>query len=83
MYPLLSSFCLFQLYGRLDPLVREKLMPGIWEVVAVGSLDRESLDAMFEGLGTSEQDVWRGVWKDWETRNGRRDGRVGREVAAA
>ncbi|KAF2646531.1 hypothetical protein P280DRAFT_544877 [Massarina eburnea CBS 473.64] len=73
MYALLSSFCLYQLYGRLEPQVREKLMPGIWEVVEVGSLDRQSLDAMFEGLGKSEQDIWRGIWRDWEREHGRKD----------
>ncbi|KAF1948363.1 hypothetical protein CC80DRAFT_317551 [Byssothecium circinans] len=71
MYPLLSSFCRYQLYGRLDPQVREKLMPGIWEVVRVGSLDRQSLDTMFEGLGKSERDVWRGLWRDWMAQHGR------------
>ncbi|PVH97884.1 hypothetical protein DM02DRAFT_616188 [Periconia macrospinosa] len=70
-YPLLSSFCRFQLYGRLDAAVRAELMPGIWEVISVASLERDALDAMFAGLGRSERDVWRGVWKDWEMGTGR------------
>ena len=72
LYPLLASFCRFQLNGRLDPSVREKLMPGIWEVVGTASLHRESLDAMFAGLGRSERDVWKGLWEDWEGVHGRR-----------
>ncbi|USP81975.1 hypothetical protein yc1106_09249 [Curvularia clavata] len=72
LYPLLASFCRFQLNGRLDQEVREKLMPGIWEVVGTASLRRESLDAMFAGLGRSERDVWKGLWEDWEGVHGRR-----------
>ncbi|EUC49970.1 hypothetical protein COCMIDRAFT_1375 [Bipolaris oryzae ATCC 44560] len=72
LYPLLASFCRFQLNGRLDQSVREKLMPGIWEVVGTASLHRETLDAMFAGLGRSERDVWKGLWEDWEGVHGRR-----------
>lgn len=72
LYPLLASFCRFQLNGRLDQNVREKLMPGIWEVVGTASLHRETLDAMFAGLGRSERDVWKGLWEDWEGVHGRR-----------
>lgn len=73
LYPLLASYCRFQLAGRLDPGVREKLIPGIWEVVGTASLGRDALDAMFAGLGRSERDVWRGVWGEWESVHGRRD----------
>ena len=62
---LLSSFCRFTLNGRLDAEVREKLMPGMWEVISVAQLNKDSIDAMFSGLGKSEQDVWRGVWGEW------------------
>lgn len=72
LYPFLASFCRFQLNGRLDPSVREKLMPGIWEVVGTASLRKDSLDAMFAGLGRSERDVWKGLWEDWEGVHGRR-----------
>ncbi|KAJ5020399.1 Urb2/Npa2 family-domain-containing protein [Bipolaris maydis] len=72
LYPLLASFCRFQLNGRLDHNMREKLMPGIWEVVGTASLHRETLDAMFAGLGRSERDVWKGLWEDWEGVYGRR-----------
>ncbi|KAF2111504.1 Urb2/Npa2 family-domain-containing protein [Lophiotrema nucula] len=65
IYPLLSSFSRFQLNGRLDPQVRDKLMPGIWEVVGIASLNREGLDAMFAGMDKSSQGVWRGVWEEW------------------
>lgn len=71
LYPLLASYCRFQLSGRLDPGVREKLAPGIVEVVGTASLSREGLDAMFAGLGRSERDVWRGVWGEWEAVGGR------------
>lgn len=73
LYPLLASFSRFQLSGRLEPGVREKLMPGVWEVVGAASLSRDALDAMFAGLGRSERDVWRGVWGEWEGVYGRRD----------
>lgn len=66
LYPFLASFCRFQLSGRLDAGVREKLMPGIWEVVGTAGLHKEALDAMFAGLGRSERDVWRNVWGGWE-----------------
>ncbi|KAF1832652.1 hypothetical protein BDW02DRAFT_554378 [Decorospora gaudefroyi] len=72
LYPFLASFCRYQLNGRLDVRVREKLMPGIWEVVGTASLHREGLDAMFCGLGRSERDVWRGLWEEWEGVYGRR-----------
>ncbi|KAF9700766.1 hypothetical protein EKO04_001966 [Ascochyta lentis] len=73
LYPLLASYCRFQLSGRLDPGLREKLMPGIWEVVGTASLSRDGLDAMFAGLGRSERDVWRSVWGEWESVHGRKD----------
>lgn len=79
LYPLLSSFCRFQLAGRLDPAVRVKLMPGIWEVVSTASLHKSSVDAMFAGIGRAEKDVWRGVWSEWESVNGRRERYVGGE----
>jgi nucleolar pre-ribosomal-associated protein 2 len=75
IYPLLGSFCRFQLGGRLEPEVRLKLMPGLWEVVTVASMDRSALDAMFAGLDKSTRDVWRGVWGEWV----RVHGNVGRE----
>jgi nucleolar pre-ribosomal-associated protein 2 len=73
LYPLLASFARFQLGGRLAAAVREKLIPGIWEVVGTASLSRDGLDAMFAGLGRSERDVWRGVWSEWESVHGRKD----------
>jgi nucleolar pre-ribosomal-associated protein 2 len=76
VYPLLSSFCRFQLYGRLDAEVREKLMPGMWEVVGVGHLNKDAIDAMFAGLGKSEKDVWRGVWGEWVRVHGRKERKV-------
>ncbi|KAJ4355601.1 uncharacterized protein N0V89_003621 [Didymosphaeria variabile] len=79
VYPLLSSFCRFQLYGRLDAEVREKLMPGIWELVSVGQLNKEAIDAMFAGLGRSERDVWRGVWGEWVRVHGRKERKVKEE----
>ncbi|KAF1943741.1 hypothetical protein EJ02DRAFT_372878 [Clathrospora elynae] len=72
LYPLLASFCRYQLNGRLDQGVREKLMPGLWEVVGTASLHREGLDAMFSGLGRSERDVWKTLWEEWEGVFGRR-----------
>ncbi|KAF2825658.1 hypothetical protein CC86DRAFT_456085 [Ophiobolus disseminans] len=79
LYPLLASFCRFQLAGRLDAAVRVKLMPGIWQVVRTASLHKEGLDAMFAGLGSSERDVWRGVWGEWEDVHGRKERFVGAE----
>jgi nucleolar pre-ribosomal-associated protein 2 len=73
LYPLLASYSRFQLSGRLEAGVREKIMPGIWEVVGTASLSRDGLDAMFAGLGRSERDVWRGVWSEWEAVHGRKD----------
>lgn len=73
LYPLLASFCRFQLSGWLEAGVREKVMPGVWEVVRTASLSKEGLDAMFAGLGRSERDVWRGVWGEWESVHGRKD----------
>ncbi|KAF2438964.1 hypothetical protein P171DRAFT_436338 [Karstenula rhodostoma CBS 690.94] len=79
VYPLLSSFCRFQLYGRLDAEVREKLMPGIWEIVSVGQLNKDAIDAMFAGLAKSERDVWRGVWGEWVRVHGRKERKVKEE----
>ncbi|KAF1970598.1 hypothetical protein BU23DRAFT_537621 [Bimuria novae-zelandiae CBS 107.79] len=78
VFPLLSSFCRFTLYGRLDVEVREKLMPGIWEVVSVAQLNKETIDAMFAGLGKSEKDVWRGVWGEWVRLHGRKERKLKR-----
>jgi len=77
LYPLLSSFCRFQLAGRLDPAVRVKLMPGIWEIIGTASVSKSSVDAMFAGMGRAEKDVWRGLWGEWEAVRGRRDVWVG------
>ena len=54
MSTLLSSFCRYTLNGRLDAEVREKLMPGMWEVVSVAQLNKEGIEAMFAGLGKSD-----------------------------
>ena len=59
--------------------MRLELLPGIWELVSVASVEREALDAMFAGLGQSERDVWRGVWRDWEDSVGGGRGRKGEE----
>ncbi|KAF2851497.1 hypothetical protein T440DRAFT_507365 [Plenodomus tracheiphilus IPT5] len=72
LYPLLAAFCRFQLGGRLEAGVREKVMPGVWEAVGTAAVHKEGLDAMFAGLGRSEKDVWRGVWGEWESVHGRR-----------
>ncbi|KAF2794802.1 hypothetical protein K505DRAFT_274481, partial [Melanomma pulvis-pyrius CBS 109.77] len=64
-YPLLGSFCRFQLSGRLEPEVRKKLMVGIWEVVDVAGMDRPALNGLFAGLDRATRDVWRGVWGEW------------------
>lgn len=71
MYPLLASFCRFQLSGRLDGSVREKLLPGVWEAVGTAGLDRDSLEAMFAGLDKSSREIWRGVWEEWKKLSGR------------
>lgn len=73
LFSLLSSFCRYHLNGRLEPDVREKLMPAIWEMIGVSTLDRPSLDAMFAGLARSEKEVWTGLWAEWERVNGRRE----------
>lgn len=72
LYPLLAAYCRFQLSGRLEAGVREKMLPGMWEAVGTAALHKETLDAMFAGLGRSERDVWRGVWGEWESVSGRR-----------
>ena len=72
LYPFLASFCRYQLNGRLEQGVREQLITGIFEIVGTASLHRESLDAMFAGLGRSERDVWKGLWEEWESVHGRR-----------
>jgi nucleolar pre-ribosomal-associated protein 2 len=79
LYPLLASFCRFQLSGRLLPAVRVKLMPGLWEVVGTASLHKEGLDAMFAGLSRSERDVWRSVWGEYESVHGRKERFVGED----
>lgn len=73
LYPLLGSFCRFQLAGRLDAAVRKKLMPGIWELIGTASLQKVGLEAMFAGMGRSEKDVWRSLWGEWEGIHGRRE----------
>ncbi|KAF2705974.1 hypothetical protein K504DRAFT_439390 [Pleomassaria siparia CBS 279.74] len=65
LYPLLGSFCRYQLSGRLEAEVRKKLMTGIWEVVGVAAMDRASLDSMFAGLDGATRDVWRGLWSEY------------------
>ncbi|KAF2734087.1 hypothetical protein EJ04DRAFT_467218 [Polyplosphaeria fusca] len=75
LYPLLGAFCRFLLNGRLDPLVREKLMPGIWETISVASMDRDALDSMFAGLDKSSKDVWKGVWEEHTKTQGKPSGR--------
>ncbi|KAF2743574.1 hypothetical protein M011DRAFT_451135 [Sporormia fimetaria CBS 119925] len=74
IYPLLASFCRFQLGGRLDSGVRQKLMPGIWEVIGTAELDKENLQAMFSGLDRSSREIWKGVWEEWKKMHGRGQG---------
>lgn len=73
LYPLLASFCRFQLSGRLLPAVRAKMLPGLWEVISTASLHKVELDAMFAGLSRSEKDVWRSLWGEWESVHGRKE----------
>jgi len=73
LYPLLASFCRFQLSGRLLPAVRAKMVPGLWEVISTAGLHKEDLDAMFAGLSRSEKDVWRSLWGEWESVHGRKE----------
>ncbi|KAH7083620.1 Urb2/Npa2 family-domain-containing protein [Paraphoma chrysanthemicola] len=73
LYPLLASFCRLHLSARLEPTIRVKLMPGIWNVMGTAGLHKEELDAMFAGLGRSEKDVWRSIWSEWESLHGRRE----------
>ncbi|KAF2004325.1 hypothetical protein P154DRAFT_617201 [Amniculicola lignicola CBS 123094] len=78
VYPLLASFARFQLSGHLDPQVRDKLMPGIWSIMGVGTMDKESLDSMFSGMGREGRDIWRGVWSEYvRVGGGRARGREG------
>lgn len=77
LYPLLASYCRFTLFGRLDADIREQLKSGMWEIMSTARLRKESLDAMFAGLGRSEQDVWRGVWAEWESVFGKKSVVVG------
>ncbi|EAT82708.2 hypothetical protein SNOG_10373 [Parastagonospora nodorum SN15] len=73
LYPLLASFCRFQLSGRLVPAIRAKMLPGLWELISTASLHKEELDAMFAGLSRSEKDVWRSLWGEWESVHGRKE----------
>ncbi|KAF2468869.1 uncharacterized protein BDR25DRAFT_372713 [Lindgomyces ingoldianus] len=70
LYPLLAAFCRFQLNGRLEPAVRERLLPGIWDAVSVAGLDREALEGMNAGLDSATRAVWKGVWGEWRRRIG-------------
>jgi nucleolar pre-ribosomal-associated protein 2 len=81
LYPLLASFCRFQLAARMLPEVRKKLMPGLWDVVGTASLHKDGIDAMFAGLNRSEKDVWRSVWGEWESVHGRKQRYVGGDDA--
>ncbi|KAF2011237.1 hypothetical protein BU24DRAFT_376282 [Aaosphaeria arxii CBS 175.79] len=80
IYPLLASFCRFSLSGRLEPNVRDKLIPGLWDTISVADMDRDTLQAMFTGLDRASKDVWRGVWDEWKKMNGKseRDNRASR-----
>ncbi|KAF2188933.1 hypothetical protein K469DRAFT_626674 [Zopfia rhizophila CBS 207.26] len=75
--PLLSTFCRCMLNGRLQPEVREKVMPGMWEVLTVAGMDMEGLRAMDAGLDKGTKEVWRGVWGEWRGRGGRGEGMGG------
>lgn len=71
LYSLLASFCRFQLNGRLDAGVREKLLPGLWDAVGTAGMDREALNAMYAGLDKSSREIWKGVWEEWKRVEGR------------
>jgi nucleolar pre-ribosomal-associated protein 2 len=61
----LSYFSKCFLSGRLDPSVREKLMPGIWEVLEVARLDMDALYGMNAGMDEATREIWRGLWEEW------------------
>ncbi|KAF2281126.1 uncharacterized protein EI97DRAFT_454345 [Westerdykella ornata] len=74
IYPLLAAFCRCQLNGRLDASVREKLMPGIWEAIGTAEMDKDSLQAMYQGLDKSSREIWKGLWAEWSRLHGRGQG---------
>lgn len=69
IYPLLATLCRFQLNGRLESGVREKLMPGIYEVIGTADMDKEALQAMYAGLDKSSREIWKGLWEEWKSHN--------------
>jgi nucleolar pre-ribosomal-associated protein 2 len=71
IYPLLASFCRFQLNGRLESAVRGKLVPGMWELVSTAELDKDALQAMYAGLDRSSREIWKGLWEEWKSHSKR------------
>ncbi|KAF2199222.1 hypothetical protein GQ43DRAFT_376773 [Delitschia confertaspora ATCC 74209] len=69
--PLISFFCKMQLSGRLEPDVREKLMPGFWEVFEVSSMDMEGLRGMNAGMDEATKAIWKGLWEEWNRVTGK------------
>ncbi|OCK75692.1 hypothetical protein K432DRAFT_361651 [Lepidopterella palustris CBS 459.81] len=65
---LIVWFCKCLLSGRLEPKVRERLMPGVW--ACLETVEMEALKAMSSGLGSNERAIWRGLYAEWRRTSG-------------
>ena len=72
MQYVIMDFCRCSLHGRIDPLNKEKLMPGLYAVLDV--MDRETMRGMNGAMDANGRAVWKGLYQDWE-RFGRWDRR--------
>jgi len=68
MPTLIAAFCKNMLSGRLEPEVRERLVPGLWS--ALDCTDKEGLRAMSAGMDNSTRAVWKSVYSEWKKGRG-------------
>lgn len=56
-------YCTCQLQGRLEPAVKEKLVPGVYAVLDV--MMKEGMRTMNAALDEGGRGVWKGVYGEW------------------
>ena len=61
---LLMQYCKCQLNGRLEPGVREKLVPGLYACMDIMIRDT-TMRAMNEAMDAGGRAIWRALYSEW------------------
>jgi hypothetical protein len=64
----ISAYCKNMLSGRLEPDMRDRLMPGLWS--ALDCTDKAALRAMSAAMDSSTRAIWKRVYVEWKKSRG-------------